>query len=826
MMNNNGGAYLAVLSLLILSTGIVLIGVQPAEAQEEQDVRLYLRNTQSGSGTRLSTRSPGGSAEGATMIDEQTLEFELEYPLTYDVDISGGVESGTMVILFHLEIPVSPGGDSVLEAFLYMDPASGSSEEFAGTVFETEDLSGGDLLIPFNSNSGHSLDEGSTIRLVLTFSQSNGIPLGLVFSSPSTQSYLEFKTTVFQEDAVGIKAMDGQGNQVEEVIPYGPKEAREITFSASVRDIFGANDVSSIMMIMLSSVDSVIFNTSTDEPDPSGGEPETFFNYTFEIPEGTPTDTYTITATAESYTGATSEASMELVVAPGLFLSLDDDEIGLDAGDVAVFSMDVLNGGDGVDRVSFKASSGSGWTIDVPADIEIDGGESEILEFKVFVPLGAQKYDIDEVTLTASSRNAEKDYSVDAIIEVLSSASCGMEPIGKLSKSVLAGNSLIFEVRVINLMNETREFEMSAEDLPISWEVGYDAEGGGTQGSLFKFEINESGESIVSITIQVSDSGPFGRNVFSIYLKAKGEIDKKYLYLTANVVDQTKDVVELSTGTNRKTASRTGTGYPVTYGKVYFSMKLYNPTLEGLEIDIVMDAPLDWDVEYDYDDIDLDPGDGSSWNLSIIPNAGAAWQGGSPYLIDVEIDAGNQGEFSQRLEVVIPKVTIVNAEKEWDTLGVTIGDVVPFNITFKNRGNHPEGIDVTLELPTGLSMNYTQMSISSDPGDSSIVRGELTIGDVEKTGPVSFKLLYETSKGTTTLDYTLTVSEKEETQGQDFLFYIAIGAGVVIAIAVAFLLYLKFGPGKKGSSKKVSRQEPPKRSGGVTVTAEPPRTSR
>lgn len=813
-----------IMIFLLIGFSFLIIKSSPVNAQVEDEVRLYLGTPQ-----RLSTSPPPAldiPNLGIQLTNGETAEYTLEYPLAFDLPMEGSMDSGSMVILLHLENYINFDSSPQLNVELYEDPLSGSSLLIAGTELDEQDLAEDEINVPFQSSQGYEARKGSEIRLVLTYSSSGGLGgMSFAYSSTSGQgSYIEFRTEVFSEDPIEVLALDNNGNPITEVIPYGPQEAREVDFSVSVKDVFGANDIDSIAMTMTSSVGSVLFNTSTDDPQPDGGEPITYFNYTFEIPEGTPTDTYTITATARSFTGVISEASMDLEIAPGLFLSLQESELEVDAGDIATFTLEVLNGGDGIDRVSFSATSNLGWNIDVPSDIEIGGGDMEEVTVRVYVPLRAQSDDVDTLTISAASRNADKDYEVEGTIEVMKAASYGLEPVGDISKSVLAGQSVDYEIRVINILDEAKEFEMSAEDIPSNWDVQYDSPGGAPQGSLYMFEINATGEELVSVSIDVSDSGPFGRNEISLYVRAKGETDRKYLYLTTNVVDDTRDVVELSSGTNRRTASRTGTGYPVTYSKVYFSLDLYNPSLRKENIEMTVDSPGGWDLEFDYDDIDLEPGEGSTWNLTVIPEAGASWQGGSPYLVQLEVDAGSMGEFSQRLEVVIPKVTVVKNQREWSDLDVTLGDTVLVNLTLQNRGNHPEEIDITLDLPSGLIMNYTQRSVSIASGGSKTIRGELSVNEVERFGTVGFKIMYESSKGTTTLDYSLKVSEKQEDDENDLLIYVAIGAGVVIAVAGAFLIYMKFFSNRSDGPER-TKKETPKRppSKGVSVSAEPPR---
>jgi hypothetical protein len=658
--------------------------------------------------------------------------------------------------------------------------------------------------------------------LVLAFNDEGGTVSSLTFAYTAVpeSSYLSFLAEPIPEDGVRLELLDANGNPLEEVIPYGPQEARTINFKTSASSAFGANDIDTMSILMVSSQGSTIVNVSTDRPQPEGGEEWTYFNHTYVLTEGTPTDTYTIIVTAETKSGYIEQTEGTINVRPGLFLTMEEDEKDADAGDVITFQMDVLNGGDANDRVTFSAQSQRGWSVDVPEAKEIEGGEEETIEFNVYVPLRSQINDIDEIQFRAESRNAEKTYSLTGTITVISAASYGMEPIGDTTKALMSGTVTIFQVRVINIHNITKTFEMSTEDLPGSWAVAYSSDGGDLQGSLYIFEVNGSGEEVVDIVITTSSGGPYGSTQIGTYVRARGESEKKYTYFTLKVVDDSINVVEIPGDDTRKTASRIGSTYPVVYTKVFFTFELYNPTLEDLDIELDVDEPVGWTHAVDYDDISLTPGSGSLWNLSITPKSGESWNLGNAYRVDVSINAGSEGEFSKTLEVILPEVSDIRAKKEWSSINTVEGKTIPLNITFDNKGNRDETVTITIESSQELIVNLSPMSKSIKPGEEFTARGQIKVGSIGEVGSYSLKLKYSTSKGDTSLDYSLFV-EKDDSSTSVDIVPILIGAGVIVALGVVgFVLFNRYRSGSK-EEKDDKKSPKPKPFDKVTVTSSP-----
>ena len=262
-----------------------------------------------------------------------------------------------------------------------------------------------------------------------------------------------------------------------------------------------------------------------------------------------------------------------------------------------------------------------------------------------------------------------------------------------------------------------------------------------------------------------------------------------------------------------------GTPFPVRYSKVYFTLEFYDPTLGELPIEISVDGPDGWDLESDYDEIDLTPGESSLWNLSVTPQSGAQWQLGNPYPIDVDIDAGPEGQFSERLEVVLEEVSDVQASKEWSSINTVEGNIVPLNITFTNKGNRDETVSITLEAPQELTVNLTPMDRTLEPGESFTSRGEINVGEVEEAGTVSFSVKYSSSKGTTTLDYSLLVNNAEDDSAFNYIPVIIIAIVVIVLAIAGYFGYNRFlagktgegGGGEKPRAQKAPPAEPPEK---------------
>ncbi|MGA1793625.1 MAG: hypothetical protein ACMUHM_06720 [Thermoplasmatota archaeon] len=800
--------------LLLLSSG-------PADA-EDVEFLLYLDTD-----LNLETTTPTQvQVPTKTITSGGEAEYTLSYPLVADLKITGAPDGSARILTLHLEGLTIAADDWTIGVELYVDPAAGASLKIAGTEVGVGDFENDDIPVPLSSST-QTLKKGSVLRLKITFEGTSPTPFPppsilFYYNLGGSHSSLSMIGEPIADDDVKVELQKANGQPIEEVIPYGPEEARTINFVTSARSAFGGYDINTINILMVSSQGSTLLNV-TGSPGEDDGEEWANFTHEYILPEGTPSDTYTILVTAESYTGYTVAVESSLEVRPGLFLTMDDPDREADAGDAITFEVDVLNGGDANDRIDFSAVSQRGWSVDVPDTIELEGGASDTVEFRVYVPLRAQLSDEDTITFSADSRNADRTYNIEGTITVTAAASYGIEAIGDTTRPLIAGTTGTFQVRVINIVNATKTFEMSSENLPTSWTVSYSSKEGELQGSLYVFEINASGEEVVDIIVKTSSSGPFGAHQFGSYVRARGESEKKWTYFTVKSVDDSRDVVESPSGELRKTAGRVGTGYPVKYSKVYFTLEFYNPTLSDLDLEIGVAGPDDWSVGSDYDDIDLTPGGSSLWNLSVTPADGASWQLGNPYRVEVEVDAGPEGQFSEDFEVVLPDVSDVKTDREWSSTSTVEGRTLPLNITFRNQGNRDESVSITLETPPELIVNLTPMNGNLKPGESFTARGEVRVGDVQEAGTVSFTVKFATSKGTTNVDYSLFVEKRSNGSSTNYVpIIIAIIVIVVLAIA-GYLGYSKFfagKPPKKDEGKEAGSKKPQPKASPAPQTTE------
>ncbi|MBN1540340.1 MAG: hypothetical protein JW939_09370 [Candidatus Thermoplasmatota archaeon] len=798
----------ALIAIIFLSSTLMFVLLGEQAAAEEVEVILYLHDNMS-----MDTEPSRSNELGEALGNGDDLEYILSYPLVRDMRITGRPAGSARVSILHLQDLTIIAGEWSMEVGIFMDPSEGASLMIAGAVVGPEDIENDDIELPLMSST-MTLKRGSTIRIRVSFegTPQQLIPASLAFAYAGTltggHTTLSMVGEPLGEGDVDLKLLDLNGQPKKEVIPYGPEEARTINFIARASSAFGAYDIASINILMISSQGGTLLNV-TGEPEEQGGEENATFEHEYILPEGTPSDTYSIFVTAESNTGCSVTRETSLEVRPGLFLTMYDPDREAEAGDAVTFQLEVLNGGDANDRVEFSADSGEGWSIDVPDTIEIGGGASSSVDFRVYVPLRAQLSEKDNITFEAISRNAERTYSVNGRITVTGVATHGIEPIGDTVKPLFAGSSGTFQVRVINIVNSTQTFEMASESIPASWTVSYSSNNGELQGSLYVFEINASGEEIVDIIVTTSSAGPFGSDQFGTYVRLRGESEKKWTYFTLKVVDGSRDIVEAESEL-KQVSGRIGTTHPIRYSAVYFSLELYNPTLGDIDIGISVEAPEGWSMGSDYDDIVLSPGASSLWNLSVTPAAGTLWNLGNPYRLDVGIDAGTEGEFSRMLEVVIPEISDLKTDREWSSISTVEGSRIPLNLTFSNKGNRDESIIISLEAPPELSVNLTPTENALEPGGSFTARGEIYVNDIEEPGTVSLKVRYSSSKGTSSIEYSIFIEKKEDRAIFNYTIIIIAIAVIVLAVG-GYLAYNRFLSGKGRKKAKEEKAEAPKR---------------
>ncbi|MBN1391111.1 MAG: hypothetical protein JXA22_10770 [Candidatus Thermoplasmatota archaeon] len=801
----------ALIAIVFLSSTLMFLLLSEQSAAEDVEVQLYLHDNMS-----MDTEPSRSNEVGEAMRNGDELEYVLSYPLVRDMIITGRPDGSARVLTLHIQDLTIIAGEWSLGVEIFMDPATGASLKVAGTEAGVEDIENDDIELPLTSPT-MTLKKGSTIRTRISFqgTPQQLIPPSLAFAYAGTltggYTTLSIVGEPIADSDVTLRLLDPNGQPVKEVIPYGPEEARTIDLIAQASSVFGAYDIDTMNILMISSQGGILLNV-TGEPEEQGGEENATFEHVYILPEGTPSDTYNIFITAESNTGCSVTRETSLEVRPGLFLTMENPDREADAGDAVTFQLEVLNGGDANDRVEFSAGSLEGWSIDVPDTIEIDGGSSSSVEFRVYVPLRAQLSEEDVITFEAISRNAERTYTATGKITVTGVATYGIEPIGDTVRPLFAGSVGTFQVRVINILNSTKTFEMASEGLPTTWSVSYSSTDGELQGSLYVFEVNASGEEVVDVMVTTSSTGPFGTHPFGSYVRARGETEKKWIYFTLKVVDGSRDVVEAGSGDQKQVSGRVGTNYPIKYSKVYFSLDLYNPTLEDLQIGITVDGPEGWYLGSDYEDIELSPGASSLWNLSVTPATGALWNLGNPYRMDVGIDAGAEGQFSKNLEVIIPEVSDIKAEREWSSVSTVEEQTVPLNLTFSNKGNRDETISISLEAPPELTVNLTPGERVLEPGGSFTARGEIKVNDVEEPGAVSLKVRYSSSKGTYSLDYSIYIEKKDDGTPFNYLTLIIIAVVVIVLAIVGYIVYNRFFHGKekkKGDEGAVGGQKQP-----------------
>ena len=808
-----------VLISMMLGLALVPLLIEVSAQESADEVKLYLHRA---GGRTLDTIPPSPQEAIEIMTLGSTRIYNLTYPLTRDLTLSGNRSGGDQTMKLHLFGSTAVGITSshVLDVRVIEIGEDNQENQIAGDRFEGQSMLEDELDLIFTSSGSTTVEEGSLIQLRIELEGDSTLINGFSFSYYGTpeSSHLSFRARPIESQDIEISLLDGNEAPLEELLPNGPEEAREFQVSARILDAFGAYDIDSVNFLLSSGTGNTIWN-QTGSPDEEGGQTFGYVNRTHTIPEGTPEGEYILQVTVTSNTGQTVTREADLTIASGLQVTLADPEREADAGENLEFSVSILNGGEGTDRVTFTHDSDLGWTVEVPDPIEIEGGDTESVIFRVQVPIRSSLGDEDTIELGVESRNAEKIYSREARIIVVSVADFGVEVLGDSTSAVVSGGGAQFSIRILNIEDSPSTFEVGVEDLPSGWSVSYSGSNGSTQGSLYILELDGDDEAIVTMNMMTSPSAE-GVYPVSSYVRKQGETERRYVYLKVRVVDPTRNVVSLLDATDTKQSARMGTNIPIEYSEVFFTLELYNPSLADASISINVNVPTGWDAEYDYSSLDLLPGESSSWNISIKPREGELYDE-EPYLVEVGINGGNLGTFNQNLNVELKKITSVQILTDKDVLDIVEGEEGLVNATFKNNGNHEATLTITKDSPDTLEVSYDTETLTIQPNEEQTVRMIVKVLDAGEETTVSFSIGYEMDGISGKKDVSVFPVAAEDENGQfNVILIVVIAAVVIVLAAVGFLLYSKMS-GQQTPKNRTPASNAKSPSSKVEVTAAP-----
>ncbi len=807
--------------VLFLSMITVLPDVEGVSGSSAFEVNLYLHSNPQ----RLDTISPQQSTDLFVVLGAgQSLEYELTFPLTGDLDIG---PIGSEGIPIHLEsVFINPAStELLLTVELYEDSNDDTSLLIASGELDGAAISVGDL--PLNVLRT-SIGKGSIIRLLMSLegdTSYSGFQFYYYQSLSGIGSYLSFMSDPMPEEDLWIRMETADGAEITEILPNGPPETREVYFYSRVRDLFGAYDVEEISISMIGTGDAYIFNHSGPLSS-SGGQEYTYLNFSREI-DPIPSGTYTISMRALSNTGRISYLNTTLDVSPGLFLSMDGPEpLGVDAGEQATFVLNVLNGGSSTDRVSFTGSSLSGWNVVAPEPVDLEPGEEGSVEFIVDVPFTSSSGHMEEISLEARSRNADRTYTSIGIVEVLTEATFGISMKSPSEISLFSGMSANFTMELTNLMNDTETFELWLEGLPSGWSSDLQASGGGISGSRYEVVLEGSSSVLVYLDIAVPSSDGGGRYTFKVNCKQVGESEVRSLSIEMLVVDDSHSSFSLSEGTGAEAADRSGYGFPVSYQQVSFYLSVYNPTLEDRTIELLADGPDGWGLELDEAPFEIGGGEREDRVLRVSPRQGEMWKE-EGYPLEVIAHMGAGLEETLDLTVTLEKIRDVLVEPESNTISGRSGDTIDLNFTVSNRGNVGESGTITFGLDDKLVINRTEIGFLLENGQSKDLRCSLKLGSVSEEEILKVTISVDVNDGSTvTGDVQVKVRPGEE-DAEDlmaYLIWVLIGIAVIGVGIGGYLLYTRKIKGKGGPPPKEGEKEEPFKA--VSITADPVRSAR
>jgi len=784
------------LIMVLLST--LMIHPVPGQTADQDRMRLYLHSRTD----TLDTIPPSTTEidiQNDVMSPGENWSFTLSYPLTRDLLLEGIRDGSSVHVLLHLQGSIGTFIDDSysLDVRLNYVTETGPLVQIAGGIFRGQEMLEDDLALELTSQGGETVPSGSWIELSMTLEGTPQIAVAFTFRIDSTGgfSYLEFAASPVRVEDISVSVTDVHGRELDELLPNGPDEARTFNVSVAVSDAFGAYDISEVNILVMSDNELVILN-QTGQPRENGGEKIAYTNFTYTLPEGTPEDVYNIIASVTSRTGQTSEATGELTVSSGLLVTVDDPDREADAGETVDISMDILNGGEGTDRVDFSYTSELGWAVEAPDPVEVEGGATVTVEFTVLVPIRASKGDRDALTLTADSRNSGRSYSRDATVLVVKEASFGLEAVSDTTKAVVSGGGVQFAARIVNLRNVSGTFEMGMDERPADWSVSYSGGNGTMQGSIFVITIAGGSEEVMDINILTGPSS-MGTYDMELFVRERGKTDKKYIYLHVRVVDPERSLATLLDTTDTKLSSRVGSNHPIRYSEVFFTLELYNPTLEENRVSIRVDRPTGWEVIYDYNELDLLPGESSLWNISIIPREGERYES-EPYEVRVDVNGGDMGSFEQKLKVQLKKIISLEMVPDRDRFDLKEGKEGKVNLTVRNRGNIDVDVDISVEVPANMVVTFEPASLSVGMGEDGTVRMTVKLLKVESEGETTFTVSYDTGDVTGSREITVIASRSTEKESVFNILWLIIGiiAAVVIIAFIVWFLVLRKGKGR------------------------------
>lgn len=800
-MNRWKTSVMLLLALVLLVPAIPLfapVNAVGTVGRADNPVDLYMyRNPY-----RLETTPPSfsGDAIPGSMTPGQSISYNLSYPLTDDLFISAPLDGGVRFIIVHLQdSSVRPGASGLkLKVQINAGKAGSTPIQIATTEFEQAEMLNDDLKVPMISSDGYTLDKGSVLELSLTLTGTGVLPVFFyTHLGASGSSHMSFLANPIPDDGVSLLMKGPGGFELEAIVPNGPSEVRTVDFVCSVRDAFGAYDVANISLVIRSTEGNVLISNFTDDPRPSGGESVAYYNFSHTFAEGTPMGLYDVIVTGNSNTGQSVSYTGKLEVRSGLFISLESSQLEAGSGDTVTFRMRVLNGGSSVDRVSFTGASDKGWTVTSPDPMDFQGGEDKVVEFRVIVPIRVALRTQSNITMGASSRNADRTYTEVGKVTVTGVSTFGAEVITNPSKDAFAGQQVDYDIKVVNLLDETRSFELSPEELPSSWAVSYSGSNGSSQGSLYTFNVGPQLEAIIRLSVTPS-AQTSGLTEFQTYVRAQGETEKRYLYLAVTVVDPTRDMVKLL-GESTRTAVRKGTSFPVEFNRLFFASELYNPTLEPLNIDADITSIEGWTTSLDFESIELGPGSGATLNASIIPPKGALHKNGAPYTFTLTASSGAKGDASLTLNVIIPAVHKVELVPEREVVDVKEGKTVNVNLSVRNRGNTDGKVELTVTSDKGLTIDLQPASADTVSGQELIFKLEVGVGSIDEAKVYAVTVEYTFQGKKESVKVTVSAQPEKDKNPIPWVTVIIIAVVVIAVLGAAIFVFLI---ARKRSGKK------------------------
>jgi uncharacterized membrane protein len=740
------------------------------------DVKVFFRR-----GYILSTRYNETGLRTEGLSDNETIEFTLEQPLFGDLKVEGrDVGSSKKGFWIDLNMLNPPGNSNADLTFEIKE-----DEKIIAKNSNPISLSGGEtastpIMVPYldESKESHTFKTGSLIKVKISAIIEGLLPVGLTYDSGRNTGYLFFSCDQTWDEKVAAHSRDS--TSIKTFYPNWPNaDQRVIVFKGSVKDKFGAEDISGVDIELDKGTSNIMERTeATYVP---GQEDDGYFELEYQYQKGLPTGDYLITAYILDYSGNEHITTETLTMLDyGVYLVCSNNSASAYPGLAVSFQITVYNIGGSKDTIRLKAEpSPAGWDTSFQGGDNtklLDGGSSDIKTLNVIVPESAAKNDkcIVDVTGISNSDESQK-YLLKPPINVVAEAKFNFkfELLTDSTKTIESGEDATYNLKLSNIGSDKDFYTVKVLNAPLS-ETGWSAKLTTTNPNAVKIsdleydvELQETEIADFTLTVTAPDQQQPTVTEVKIDISAtSGNITGAGKTIKHTTTTKIKGYIPpgkvvLSATSQTKIADPGNTIEGDASTSILFSINADNEDDNyGYYVELsiknmpgtwnyLLNMPGTWNYLLNPTDFDMDAAGDQDISLTIdIPET--EYAGSYTFEVEAEytIEDGNNNGIQTtnlNLAVTIPEVYDVLLQAEETEKKVKMGESVEYVITVTDLGNvnnmdieiittDSDNWDIELSKNTITLGNYgliTNIKITIEPLSSASDKEKENIIDVE-----------------------------------------------------------------------------------------------